>query len=214
MLEHGDRWPHSLAVIRAADVLGPPYPSAYEFAPQAYRSLGGENRGSIAEALGEERAAIMGIGIAPFQLNLAPEVEAYVAMSRSVAPTVPKTVKQEATRMAQLIIERVKRGGELVAGRAPLRTAPGLAELYALLVRKWQVEQLGRCALCGGALPAASSNPMIQASADRIDSSNPAYSDENVQIAHLACNWAKNKHGLAEFEQWVRVIRGLSPDDL
>jgi hypothetical protein len=35
------------------------------------------------------------------------------------------------------------------------------------------------------------------------------YDDDNVQITHLACNFAKNKYGVDEFEDWMTVIRGV-----
>jgi hypothetical protein len=50
---------------------------------------------------------------------------------------------------------------------------------------------------------------MLQPSADRIDSCNGAYDDGNVQITHLACNLAKNKYGVNDFEDWLMVIRGV-----
>ncbi len=53
---------------------------------------------------------------------------------------------------------------------------------------------------------------MLQPSADRIDSGNGAYIDENVWITHLACNLAKNKYGLDEFEEWVDLIRSSVAD--
>ncbi len=49
---------------------------------------------------------------------------------------------------------------------------------------------------------------MLQASADRIDSGNPFYSEENAQITHLACNLAKNQYGTDQFLEWLDVVRG------
>lgn len=118
------------------------------------------------------------------------------------------SVQQEAYRMAMLIFERVKRGGESGLKVNPLRSAPNLSDLNALLIQKWG-EQAGRCALCGGALVAAGGNKMLQPSADRTDSSNGAYDDGNVAITHLACNLAKNKYGLDEFEDWLSILRGV-----
>ena len=204
---HGNRWPNAFAVTRAANVPGPTYPSARELAPEAYKSLGRENRGTIAEVVGAERDAVMALEIMPLELALSPDVQAYLSLKAAVGSGVPKTINQEATRMARLVIDRVKASGAEVMSRNPMRTAPDFVALYEMFIRKWQVEQRGCCPLCGGALLAVATNAMLQASPDRRDSSNPAYSDENVDITHLACNLAKNKYGLEHFQEWVGVIR-------
>ena len=85
---------------------------------------------------------------------------------------------------------------------------PNHSDLSALLTRKWQVEQRGLCALCGGTLVAGTSNGMMKPSPDRIDSANGAYIDDNVQITHLACNLAKLHYGMADFEEWLAALRG------
>ncbi len=205
----GDRWPHSMAVLAAANMVGPPYPSAHDTIPVAYRSFAEiANRGSVVEATEAEREAVMALEIEPISLNLLEDVAAYLKLRSSVSGEVQPSIKQEAFRMAMLIIERVKRGGEVGVKVNPLRTAPNLSDLNALLVRKW-VEQGGRCALCGGVLVVGATNKMLQPSADRTDSTNGAYDDANVAITHLACNLAKNKFGLDEFEDWLSVLRGV-----
>ena len=62
--------------------------------------------------------------------------------------------------------------------------------------------------LCGGNLVAGCSNKMLQPSADRVDSANGAYDDENVWITHLARNLAKNKYTLEDFSDWLSIVRG------
>ena len=79
-----------------------------------------------------------------------------------------------------------------------------------VLRRAWQ---LNVCALainllCCGPL-AATTNKMLQPSADRIDSKNVVYDDANMQITHLACNWAKNKYGLDAFSDWLSIVRDV-----
>lgn len=150
----------------------------------------------------------MALEIEPITLNLREDVTNYLELRSSVSAEVEPSVKQEVFRMAMLIIDRVKRGGELGVKVNPLRSAPNLSDLNALLVRKWS-EQDGRCALCGGALMAGGANKMLQPSADRTDSANGAYDDANVAITHLACNLAKNKYGLDEFEDWLSILRGV-----
>jgi hypothetical protein len=205
----GDRWPHSMAVLAAANMVGPPYPAAHDTIPIAYRSFAEiANRGGVVEATGAEREAVMALEIEPITLSLREDVTSYLELRRSVSGEVEPSVKQEAFRMAMLIIERVKRGGETGVKVNPLRSAPNLSDLNALLVRKWS-EQDGRCALCGGALIAGGANKMLQPSADRTDSANGAYDDANVAITHLACNLAKNKYGLDDFEDWLSILRGV-----
>jgi hypothetical protein len=49
---------------------------------------------------------------------------------------------------------------------------------------------------------------MLQCSPDRIDSNNPSYSGDNLQITHLACNLGKNDCTSEEFEEWLQLICG------
>ncbi len=109
--------------------------------------------------------------------------------------------------MAELIQNRVKTGGQRAIHVNPLRFAPNLSDLISLLKDKW-IQQRGTCKLCGGELVPRTSNAMLQASADRIDSGNPFYSEENAQITHLACNLAKNQYGTDQFLEWLDVVRG------
>ncbi|MEH6691124.1 MAG: hypothetical protein V7774_08070 [Pseudorhizobium pelagicum] len=213
MKDNGARWPHSLAIVQAASILGPPFPSARDLAPKAYASFAEmENRGRFVEAIGGERDAVMGLEVTPLHLNLAPDVLAYLGLRASLHVDIPKSVKQESFRMATLIIDRVKRGGEVSVRTNPIRSAPNISELSALLTRLWQDRQGGDCALCGAPLHAATENSMMKASADRIDSTNGAYDESNVQITHLACNYAKNEWGLEDFEEWIAALRGVDVD--
>ena len=94
---HGDRWPHALAVVRAADIEGPPYPKAHDVIPQAYRSFAEVgNRGQILQATGEERAAVMDLAIHPFELTLSPDVQAYLGLRASVGRAIDKAVSAHA----------------------------------------------------------------------------------------------------------------------
>lgn len=90
-----------------------------------------------------------------------------------------------------LIIDRVNKGGDTSVRINPIRFAPNISDLTALLTRLWQDRQGGACALCGASIHAETKNAMMKASADRIDSANGAYDEANVQITHLACIWLK-----------------------
>ncbi|WP_210163500.1 hypothetical protein [Rhizobium leguminosarum] len=210
MNDNGARWPHSLAIVQAASIAGPPYPYAREIVPKAYASFAAmENRGWFVEAIGDERDAVMALEVIPLHLNLAPDVIAYLGLRASLHVDIPKSVKQEVSRMAMLIIDRVNSGGEVSVRTNPIRFAPNISELSALLTRLWQDDQGGDCALCGAPIHATTGNEMMKASADRIDSTNGAYNESNVQITHLACNLAKNQWGLDHFEEWIAALRGV-----
>ena len=79
-------------------------------------------------------------------------MQAYLNFRASVAVDLPRDVRQEATRRANLIIDRVKKGGEQRLPTYPIRSAPLFTDLYALLTRIWQQKQGGLCALCGAPL--------------------------------------------------------------
>ncbi len=208
-----ERWPHSMAVLNAATLSGPPFIHAHDIIPEGYRQFANvENRGGVVLAEGNERTLVMGLEAHPLEIHLSPYVQAYVGLRASYSSEIPKEIKEQASRMAALIIDRVKRSGEPKAVINPLRTAPNFSDLYSLLVQKWQTEQRGLCALCGGLLVAGSTNTMLQPSADRIDSSNGAYDVFNVQVTHLACNLAKNQYGLDHFEEWLVALRGTVPN--
>ncbi|AWJ94352.1 hypothetical protein Sp245p_31325 (plasmid) [Azospirillum baldaniorum] len=206
----GNRWPFSMAVLRAANLLGPPYPDAHDVIPSAYRSFALlRNRGGVVLAEGAEREQVMDLDIAEVTLRLRGDVTRYVEDRKDALTTaLDDSVKGEIGRMAQRIIERVQCGGERNVRINPQRFAPNISDLVPMLTRKWQAQE-GRCALCDGLLVTRSTNRMLQPSADRKDSGDGAYSEDNVQITHLACNLGKNEYGLPDFLEWLNVVRGM-----
>jgi hypothetical protein len=202
-------WPYSMAVIDAALTQGPPFPEARALIPKAYASFAAmENRGNVVEALGDERAAVMALPVERISLQLSQPVLHYMQLMGAVSGKVERTVKQEAARLALLIQNRVNSGGERSVRINPQRTAPNVSDLVALIIRKWTVDQKGKCALCLGPLTQeARAHKMLQVSADRVDSDNGAYNDGNLQVTHLACNWAKNQYGAEAFADWLAVVQ-------
>ena len=205
----GNRWPFAMAVVRAANLVGPPFPDAHDVVPRAYRSFADlPNRGNVVMAEGDEREQVMALDVHEIRLHLSGDVGRYLADREAIHTTaLDDAVKKEIGRMSQRIIERVERGGERNVKINPQRFAPNISDLVPMLTRKWQAQE-GRCALCDGLLVAKSPNRMLQPSADRIDSDDGAYSEENVQITHLACNFAKNEFDLPSFLEWLDVVRG------
>ncbi len=217
IVKYGENpWPYSMAVIDAALTLGPPLPEARGIAPMAYAALGAmENRGNVVEALEDERAAIMTLPVERITLHLTPPVPHYMQLMGAVSEKLDRTVKQEAARMALLIQERVNSGGERNVRINPQRNAPNISDLVALIIRKWTVDQDGRCALCHGPLTGETrTHRMLQPSVDRIDSSNGACDDANLQVTHLACNLAKNQYGADAFADWLTVVQDARALDM
>jgi hypothetical protein len=205
--EFRGRWQYALSVIRAADISGPPFPDAHRLVPTAYSLLGHPaNFGTTVEVVGAERAAVMDIEISEIKFNLPKRVLDYLAAQSAISPTRDKSVQQHLTRLARLIIGRVERGGELVGGVYPIRHAPNISELLTVLTAIWD-RQKGECPICEGQVKLTSEHSMLQPSADRIDSGNANYDAQNVQITHLGCNYAKNKFGMADVQDWLDVVR-------
>jgi hypothetical protein len=209
-------WRYSMPVTAAAVMVGPPFAEARVVVPNAYASFSSmQTRGTVVEAQGGEREAVMQLEIVPVTLQLSESVRQYMQLMASLHSPADKLVKQAATRMATLIEQRVKSGGIASLRTAPVRTAPNLSDLIAMLTRKWTEGQRGRCALCDGPL-VPSATGMLKPSADRIESSNPSYAEANVQITHLACNLAKNQYGSEDFANWLAIVRQhdeREPDD-
>ena len=89
--------------------------------------------------------------------------------------------------------------------RAPSRSLPAGTNLTFLLQDKLE-EQKNLCALCGKLMRLDSTKKLLQCSPDRIISTNPSYGADNLQIAHLACNLAKNDGSTEDFEEWLELI--------
>lgn len=124
------------------------------------------------------------------------------------------SINGDIARMVALISGRVGGSGTVVARVQPFRSAPPAnTDLLMLLIKKW-FEQGKRCGLCMGRLRPNARNPLLQPSPDRIDSRNPSYDDRNLSITHLACNLAKNKFSVEQFEEWMGVLRGEDVDEL
>lgn len=89
-----------LAAIRAADIVGPPYPEARRVMPKSYRLFSEiANRGNVIKAYPDERAAIMALEIRPLTLTLREGVAVYIGLRESTNPAIDKTIRQEASRM-------------------------------------------------------------------------------------------------------------------
>jgi hypothetical protein len=97
---------------------------------------------------------------------------------------------RDMAKIGQLVLDRGRWKGEQIISEGWIDTATAQC-----------------CRLCGGRLDLSEPpNRLAQPSPDRIDSSLKVYDETNLQIAHLACNWAKkecpNTEALAFFRSW------------
>jgi hypothetical protein len=202
---HRGRWVWSLPALNMFDIEG--FPSAYDLIPKSYSLLGlVVNRGNVVEIeREEERKAVLDVALIPVPFER-PEITRKFTGQRTLL-NLEQEIRQEIGRMVGGILNRVARGGKEETTVNPIRIARGETELNIMFGKKWD-EQKGMCFLCNGLLVSKSTNFLLQCSPDRINSADPSYSEGNTCITHLGCNLAKNKCTVAEFEDWLIVVRG------
>jgi hypothetical protein len=186
------------------------FPLAHDVVPVAYRQLGQfANRGKVVELGGQERDAVFALEVSVVDF-VRPKNAGKFVQTRSFLNLSPE-IRREIGRMAAGILGRVAASGTERTSVNPTRlmTEP---DIHIMLGTKWQ-EQKGCCFLCQGPLVPGTQNYLLQASPDRTDSQDTAYSKENTRITHLGCNLAKNKVTLAKFEDWLSVVRGELLDE-
>jgi len=202
--EHGQEWPWSFAVRRGWDCVSHPW--AHDVTPVAYRSLGfRKNMGGVVEVPESERQALLSIAIEWVELPNRKVVETTSAHHDALRKKEreARSLRDALKRMADLIAGRLGPGG-VTTRIAPPRTLPDGMDLGALLATKLQTQK-NLCALCGRLMRLDTSKKLLQCSPDRIDSANPSYGAENLQITHLACNLAKNDGTTEDFEEWLSL---------
>ena len=77
-------------------------------------------------------------------------------------------------------------------------------DLILIVAEKLRQPPLCR-ALCGGLMFLQPQNKLLQPSPDRIDSTCGSYGPGNFQLAHLACNLAKNDATVEQFQEWLSI---------
>ena len=211
LAEHDKVWPHSFGVRSAWGIAG--LPSAGDLTPHAYRSLGvRRNWGGVVEILGAERDALLPLAIEWVELPNRAVVEAASAgRDRLRDIKADPSLNAALTRMALLIQARIG-GPRSVRREVPGRSLPLGTDLVPLLHKKW-LEQGKRCALCDQPVRLDTEKKLLQCSPDRKDSKNPSYGDDNLQITHLACNFAKNDGTTEDFEEWLGIVSGESSSE-
>ena len=202
--EHGQEWPWSFAVRRGWDCVHHPW--AHDVTPEAYRSLGfRKNMGGVVEVPKSERQALLSVEIGWVELPNRNVVETVSVRQDALRRTARETraLSDALKRMAALITGRLGPGGTTIRN-VPPRTLPEGTDLEALLAAKLR-SQKNLCALCGQLMRLETSKKLLQCSPDRIDSANPSYGEDNLQITHLACNLAKNDGSTEDFKEWLSL---------
>jgi hypothetical protein len=161
-------------------------------------------RGMVLRIEGPEREALLDLNLSPLSLRLRPAMKAALTFDAILSDP---DLNTEANRIADLVFNRVDASGSTQQHTAPYRNAP--SNLVVQVAEKLREQPLV-CALCGGLLSLRPKNRMLQPSADRIDSAVGSYGPENFQLAHLACNLAKNNATVEQFEEWLRLVRGVT----
>jgi hypothetical protein len=202
--DFGDRWMYAFAITKAWEISG--FPSIYDYAPRTYSKLGSpENFGSFVQLDSEERESIQNLKLT--EIALKKQAIAVKAEARARLLDAPRELKQEVYRMADLIEQRARASGSTSIRLNPNREAGPRTETMELIFKKWE-EQKGFCGLCQRPIPMPVLPGLLQPSPDRIDSTRGDYRGENLHITHLGCNYAKNKFGVDEFEEWLSVATG------
>jgi hypothetical protein len=178
------------------------YPRTAEVIPDGYSKIGKyPHRGGVLEIVGKERLALLKRAIIPVALageNLSVEVEDKTASANE------REMLNEARRIANLIFARVAVSGTTLEHTAPERTAP---DNLVINIRELLRARPLVCYLCGGLMRIKPRNRLLQPSPDRIDSSIGDYGLQNLKLAHLACNLGKNASSVAEFQQWLEILK-------
>ena len=117
-----------------------------------------------------------------------------------------KILRQELTRLMEVIKHDVAVAGMERIGVSPARYVPSVSDLFIMLNKLWR-EQKGLCALCGQPIPLKPTNRLLQMSRDRTDSANKTYDWHNTQLTHLACNLAKSDGTLDEWHEYLAMVR-------
>lgn len=192
------QWEFSFGVVNGWNFDPPPLSS--DVLPHSYPLMGQyPNPGMVLPIQPEEQDLIMGLAISEVSIAARPAMKAALTFQAMLSDRV---LNEEAVRISELIYNRVDASGSLQTRTAPQRNAP--VSLTLLVAEKLREQPLS-CGLCGGLMFLRPTNKLLQPSPDRIDSRLGSYGPENFQLAHLACNLAKNDATVAQFQEWLSL---------
>jgi hypothetical protein len=161
----------------------------------------------VVEIQGEERQMLYPLRIEWVELPNRPALQKAVQLREQVDEIrQDPALNASLVRMEQLIRSRLGIG-RTTRRALPDRTLPAGIDLIRTLYSKLR-SQGNLCALCGQPIALDTTKKMLQCSPDRVDSSNPSYGEDNLQITHLACNLAKNDCSSEDFDEWLQLVCG------
>jgi hypothetical protein len=196
----GRRWEWSLPVVAAYDVAG--FPSARERMPETYRSLGElQNLGRCVPITGAEYQSVLGVDLNEITLHLSRRAQQILNLNSD-----DRQLRQELSRLVDLILQDIARAGAPRSGTYPMRMGPNYSELFLNLMQRWN-QQNGLCALCDRPIPLTTTNKLLQISRDRTDSANKSYDWQNTRLTHLACNLGKSDASSDNWDEYIALIR-------
>ena len=197
---HPDRWKLSMPIVRCWTFTD--LPEAKVCMPATYRRFANPTtRGKPIPVENADHETLLAL-----QLT-AVEIPPYIERRLHTIPD-DQLLNRDITRLVNNIVNSVLRAGAERTGVYPERRSLNFSDLFNLLNERWRRQQ-GTCSLCSGRIVPGEENPLLRMSADRIDSINKAYDAENVQLTHVGCNLAKNSASIAEWEQFLDVLRGV-----
>jgi hypothetical protein len=209
--KHDKAWPYSFGVRAAWGLTG--LPRASDVTPVAYRAMGiRSNWGAVAEILGSERDALLSLAVEWVELPNREVVKTTAAKRDRVREIRENKLLSAALARLEALIRGRLGPGRSVWTQTPARSLPTGVNLTFLLYDKLD-EQKNLCALCGKLMRLDTTKKLLQFSPDRVDSSNPSYGADNLQITHLACNLAKNDGSTEDFEEWLGIVSGEANAD-
>lgn len=198
--QFGVRWEWSLPILKTYDIAG--FPLASNTVPVSYASLGKlSSLGRCVPVEASERERFLDLDIEPVTLTLSDRAKTAINLNAS-----DKDLRQALSRLMAGIKADVARAGSATRGTAPQRDVPPDSDIFMMLNIRWN-EQKGLCALCDKIIPLKPTNRLLQISRDRTDSRNTTYDWHNTRLTHLACNLGKNDGTLAEWQEYLAMIR-------
>jgi hypothetical protein len=197
------KWPYAFKVLQGWSI--DQLPRSTDVVAVSYSGIGRfPYKGNILELVGPDREAVLGLTISELVLANVSTTDGTVSLNDLLKD---KDLNEEAHRIADLVFGRVTASGSIFQGKRPVRSAP--TDFLLAVADKLKASPL-LCALCGGRVFLKPSNRMLQPSPDRIDSLVGDYGPANFQIAHLACNLAKNSSSSTHFDEWIEIVRATA----
>jgi hypothetical protein len=196
----GIRWEWSLPVTEGFEF--DPFLDARTMMPATYARLGSlQSLGRCIPIEADELAVLRAAAVVRRPLRVRAAARRIVLMN----PT-DNDLRREISRVAISVQQRIEASGQARAGFNPIKTGPNLSDIMATLGERW-IAQEQRCLLCERPISLVSKNPLLKMSVDRVDSADKSYDPANVHLTHLACNLGKSSATMAEWQDYVAMIR-------